>query len=482
MFKSIWRVALLAVMTMFDHGHNLPWHHGSPGAGNRDQRIRSLINAGVVPAGGAGGSTLAEMKAELHAKETELAKVYAATKTGSGNELRYDHTKAEGHDFETGAHMVEWFEGQQTAIAELNKEVTAQEKMRAGEARNRQALEAGVNPPTFAPDNEGSKDIEPKSFGDIVVEKFYNEQGKLRPDVAWHTDHYVDMNAKGNGSIEQVLKTDMTRSAGWEPENVRIGRVQLTAQPPNQVANLFPVIPVASDAVRYMLETTFTNNAAETAENAAIPESALALTEQTVVVQKIAASLPVTREQLNDVEQVRAYIDQRLRYQLLNRLDTQLIQGDGSAPNVEGLANVTGIQSVALSNEIPETIHDVITAIRANGYDEPDEILIHPTDWDQVATLKAADGTYIYQHPSNPNPAMLWGKPVTITTNIGSAGTGFVGAFAAQSALYMRQGIEVAITDSHASEFLDDVLRFKFTLRAVPVFFRPASFGEATGI
>ncbi len=423
---------------------------------------------------------LKERQEELQAKREHLAAVLAEAKNDDGD---YDHASVKAESFESGSHMVEWISGQETELAKLNDEVSGLQKMSAIDERNRTALDAGIKTPMFPGDdgNGGQGEEAPKSLGDLFVEKFYDEKtGVMKDNIVQERDYHIPTNHKG-GSIDQVLKTDMTTAAGWAPENLRIGRTQLSAQRPIAVADLFPVIPTSQAAVVYMLETTFTNNAAETAENAAIPENALALTETTVNIRKIAASLPVTSEQLADVEQVRAYIDQRLRYALMARIDLQLITGAGTGVLWEGLKNVTGIQSVALSNEIPETVHQGITDIRVNGFDEPDEVILHPTDWDQVATLKDSTGGYVYAHPASPAEPRLWGKRVTLTT-VDSAGTGYVGAFAAQSALYMRQGIDVAITDSHASEFLDDVLRLKFTVRGAPVFFRPASFGELTGI
>lgn len=428
-------------------------------------------------------TTLAEMEGKIAAGRTELAAVLDEARIGSGDELRYDHAKVKAHEWETGAQMVEWIDGQEKMLAELEDSARTQRAAAAAGQRNQQAQEAGINTPQF-PGNDGPQGgAEPaKSFGDIFVEKFYGDDGEMQDGVAWNKDHMTDLSVKGGGGIEQVLKTDMTTAAGWAPQNLRIGRTQLDAQRPAPViSDLFPVIPTTQAAIVYMLETTFTNNAKETAENAAIPENAFALTQTTVTVRKIAATLPVTQEQLDDVEQVRAYIDQRMRYALMARVDLQLITGAGTTVLWEGLENVDGIQSVALANEIPETVHQLITDIRVNGFDEPDAVILHPTDWDQVATLKATDGTYIYAHPASPLEPRIWGKPVVLST-VKAAGTGYAGAFAAQSALYLRQGIEVAITDSHASEFLDDVIRLKFTLRGAPVFFRPASFGEMTGI
>src|SRR5262245_34648917 len=101
-----------------------------------------------------------------------------------------------------------------------------------------------------------------------------------------------------------------------------------------------------------MEETTSTNAAVEVAEAAAPvnqtpysgtwPDSALAYTERTVTVRKIATWLPVTDEQVQDVSQIAGIIDARLRFFAMQRLDSQIINGNGVSPNMAGLLNTSG--------------------------------------------------------------------------------------------------------------------------------------------
>jgi HK97 family phage major capsid protein len=86
-----------------------------------------------------------------------------------------------------------------------------------------------------------------------------------------------------------------------------------------------------------MEETTFTNSAAETAEGGTYPESALALTERSTPVQKITTFIPVTDEQLEDVPQIQGYLNNRLPFMVRQRLDLQILTGNGTTPNLRGL-------------------------------------------------------------------------------------------------------------------------------------------------
>src|SRR5437660_1032156 len=75
--------------------------------------------------------------------------------------------------------------------------------------------------------------------------------------------------------------------------------------------------------------------------------AALAVTEQSSTVRKIAVYLPVTDEQFEDEPHARDYVDNRLEFMLRQRLDQQLLTGSGTAPNLRGILNVAGILTQA---------------------------------------------------------------------------------------------------------------------------------------
>ena len=76
------------------------------------------------------------------------------------------------------------------------------------------------------------------------------------------------------------------------------------------------------------------------------------------------------------------------------RLDGQLLAGDGTAPNLEGLldAGKSGVNSLDYSSEFNGNlgrigaIYKAITDIRTNAFVEPDAIVMHFGDWNEVVT------------------------------------------------------------------------------------------------
>jgi HK97 family phage major capsid protein len=150
----------------------------------------------------------------------------------------------------------------------------------------------------------------------------------------------------------------------------------------------------------YMEETTFTNAAAETAESGAKPEATIAFTERTEAVRKIAVTLPATDEVLADVPVLGSWLSERLAFMVRQRLDTQVVSGDGTAPNLSGILDRAGIQTQAKgADPVPDAIYKAATLVYTSQFLEPDAVVIHPNDWRDVRLLRTADGLYIFGSP-----------------------------------------------------------------------------------
>lgn len=327
-------------------------------------------------------------------------------------------------------------------------------------------------------DPTGTKSLPQKSVGRAIIESDYYEKIRNREpgrvEIAMDVKSYLL-----NQAME--MKTAFTTSAGWAPEDLRIGRVVLDAQRPIDVLDAIPMFRTGMSTVKFMEETTFTNNAAERAENAAYAESALALTEQSDEVESIGTSLPVTDEQIEDVEGVEDYLEGRLMFMVRQRLDSQVINGDGSTPNLEGTLNESGIQTQAKGTDsVPDAVYKAMTKVRFTGRAESSVAIFNPNDWQDIRLLTTADGVYIWGSPADAGPERIWGVPVIQTTAI-AENTGLVGDFARYSGLFVRRNVLVE-TGYVNDDFLDGRVTIRAGMRCAMVHFRPAAFATVTGI
>ena len=279
------------------------------------------------------------------------------------------------------------------------------------------------------------------------------------------------------------MNTLFTTTAGFPPPQIRQGPVELSPQQGPTMLDVVPQVMAAEDSsYRYMLESTFaTTNVAPKTEGSAAGEVRIAYTEQTAPIQWIPVTLPVTIQDLQDVAGLQFLLESRLRFMIEQELDKQILTGNGTAPNLTGTLNVTGIQTEAKASteDIFDEIYKVFVDIMSDGQATPDTIVLNPNNWQTLRTKKDTDGNYLYGPPYLAGDLPVWGANKVITSHM-TANTAAVGAYRQHSVLAIRGGVEIAVTDSHAAEFISGINRIRVSLRAAMVHRRPKAFGTIT--
>lgn len=253
------------------------------------------------------------------------------------------------------------------------------------------------------------------------------------------------------------------------------------------VADLFPQSATVSPLIRYLVETAVTNAAATVAEGGLKPESAIAFDKEDETLHKIATFLPVSDEMLEDWAQIQGYINGRLQLFVRIQEEAQLLHGDGTGSNVNGLLNRTlaatvvkgASPSVSTDNDM-DAIYRQITALRTTSFMEPDAIVIDPLGWESILLSKNSQGAYYANGPFvNTQPATLWGKKVVVTPAM-AANTALVGAFAQGAQIFRKGGLTVEASNSHADFFQRNITAIRAEERLGLAVYRPLAFGEVS--
>lgn len=277
------------------------------------------------------------------------------------------------------------------------------------------------------------------------------------------------------------LKANFVTSAGWPPESLRRpGVVIPPALRPIEVLDVIPTGTTDQAVVKWMDHSTATEAAAERAEAAAYPEETHALTEKSATVRSIGASIPVSDEQLEDVAGVQSYLEATLMNSVRRRLDNQIINGNGVAPNLLGILNLTNIIVRAKGlDPVFDAILKAINDVRTTEYYSPNVIFLNVRDWEKIRLTRTADGLYILGDPSTPGPDTLWGLPV-VQTNALAATTAIVGDLSL-CMLFERRGVEVEVGYS-GTQFTSGLRTIRAGLRVAFAVFREKAFAKVTGI
>jgi len=321
-----------------------------------------------------------------------------------------------------------------------------------------------------------------KTIGDSIVEtKEFQAAFKASGDWSQRGFH-AEIGGDIVDRIVSPMNATFKTTAGWPPEVVRSGRVVLSEQPEVQLLDLLPMIRVRGGGYKWMQETTFTNSVAGVAEEAALPQSTLALTEKSTSINRVGTYIPVTDEQLQDETGARDYLQMRIPFMVRRKLSDQVLNGNGSTPNLDGLINETGIGTQAKTNAI--SVLDVFlkarTKIRTAAYLRPDSVLIGPDNYESMLLTKDSDGRYLFGGPTAARPPSIWGISIVESDDI-AANTAFMGAFRTQAALLMGRTLSVDVGLVN-DDFIRNKQTFRAYLRTNVVMFRPKAFCKLTSL
>lgn len=235
-----------------------------------------------------------------------------------------------------------------------------------------------------------------------------------------------------------------------------------------------------SNVLSYYEETTFTNAAAAVAEGDAKPESTLDFTERTDAVRKIATWIPATSEFLEDNAGIRSYIEQRLRFMLEREEEDQLLNGNGTPPNISGVLD-RSIQTIGSTNDV-DAIYQAITEVRVDGQAEPTAVVIHPLSWQNIRLSKDQNDQYYGPGPfAADNVERLWGLQVRVTPMI-AEGTALVGAFRPHAQIFRKGGVRVVASTEHDTYFTENKVAILAEERLALAVYRPLAFCSVTGL
>lgn len=224
-------------------------------------------------------------------------------------------------------------------------------------------------------------------------------------------------------------------------------------------------------AVEYTRENTFTNSAAEVAEGAQKPESAVTFSLINQPVATVAHWIKISRQLSKDAPALAAYINSRMRYGVNKRVEDQLISGNGTPPNIAGLlatGNFTahGYSSAGLGavNQKLKLIRRVIADLATSDY-PADMIILNSSDWADIELLTDTQNRYLVGDPSMTREPGLWGLPV-IASNAMPVDSFLVMSRMAAT-VYNREGVIVEMSESDSDNFTKNLITVRAERRVM---------------
>jgi len=305
-------------------------------------------------------------------------------------------------------------------------------------------------------------------------EPVYRTKNEAFSDALSKSESFKAMKdgSRANASLE--IKADVLISSDFSGANsardaTGVMRVDGIKRDPSNITNMMGIIPVGntdSNVIRFVKESAYTNNAANTAEGAAPTDSEFELTAEDAVVQKTTAIMTISQEMLDDTPGLSSYLSQRLPGKINTVIDDQLIGGSGTSPNLLGLLNggtvfaaggfANAIESAQELDVLYVAMNQLAVAnFAANG------IVLNPTDFHKIALLKDTTNEYLRGNSliSADGFFRINGVPVYMNNKL-SAGNFIVGDFSQGSQVWQREGLRVDFgyeNDDNFSKYLVSV-------------------------
>lgn len=284
------------------------------------------------------------------------------------------------------------------------------------------------------PNRPGVNENVGKALGDILVESESFKQAD------WG-------NAKANAKAQVgfLLKSILTGATGIPDKTRLAGIMPIVPDWSSWLFNRVAQGTMTGGVFEWVQDTSpaYDQTVPPTAEGALKPEVTNTFELKSVAPKTIAHWLSASKQILADMAALGSFLNARLLYGLVRKLEYQVVNGSGVGTNLQGLMTVAPDAGVVIAGDTPfDTVRKAIGVVEANAWNV-DTVGLHPLDWALLQIIKGTDGHYVYFNPaSSVSVAPIWGKPVVASPEV-QQGKFLLGAFQQGAQLLEREGASV---------------------------------------
>lgn len=287
---------------------------------------------------------------------------------------------------------------------------------------------------------------------------------------------------KLTGENAAITSANTTVGAGRSPAtslapSQRLPGIITPYQRELRVRDVIGAARTTASAIEYPKETGFTNNAAPVAETTQKPYSDLTFDLQNAPVRVIAHLFKISRQMLDDVPALAAYVGMRGTYGLKNVEEYQLLFGSGTGQNLHGIVPQAEDFDPQWAADMETPLDRLLQAISQSEDAEisVNGIILNKRDWRRIQGIKDAGGNYIVGNPQSNIDPVLWNIPV-VATNVMPAGQFLTGAFGEGAQIFDRMDVEVMISTENVDDFEKNMATVRIEERLTLATYRPEAF------
>lgn len=202
-------------------------------------------------------------------------------------------------------------------------------------------------------------------------------------------------------------------------------------------------------------------------------------------VREVAVHWRMTDDMAEDLAFVVSEINDQLVYNFADVEASAILRGNGTAPNLLGILNRSGIQHAkagANPAEMADNLFKALQSVQTASGTPADGIVINPVDYQNLRLMKDSNGQYFAGGIFNTNygsQGLQWQPPLwgvkTVVSNSAEVGKPIVGAWKLAKG-YRKGGLKVESTNSHLDDFTNDRITLRMREKIGLAVRRPSGF------
>jgi HK97 family phage major capsid protein len=191
--------------------------------------------------------------------------------------------------------------------------------------------------------------------------------------------------------------------------------------------------------------------------------------------QYIAGYVRISRQMLDDIPAMTSFLQSRLLEKYLVAEDAQLLSGNGTAPNLQGITGVATAATGAATVDVEQLVQ-AIAQLESSNYSATG-ILVNPTDWAAIMNTKNTNSAYSLPASTvvttNGNVSIA-GIPLYKSTAI-AVDKFLVGDWSMGAQIMQNQGISVQFSEFDGDNFTKNLITVRVEARiAFPIYYAGA--------
>ncbi len=300
-----------------------------------------------------------------------------------------------------------------------------------------------------------------------AIEQNGDNLAKLARGEQKRSSFILDTKAVGNMTEAVNLTGDITRQYANQVYALPSRKVHLRS--------LLPIGTINQGLFTFPYESGGEGAPAAQTQGSAKAQVDFDITMKDAAAQYIAGYVRISRQMLDDIPAMTSFLQSRLLEKYLIAEDAQILSGDGTAPNLQGILDVATAATGAATVDVEQLVQ-AIAQLESSNYSATG-IMVNPTDWAAIMNTKNTNAAYSLPASTvvtTDGNVSIAGIPLYKSTAI-AVDKFLVGDWSMGAQIMQNQGISVQFSEMDGDNFTKNLITVRVEARiALPIYYAGA--------